>query len=298
MAKQEIELLRVKHQELSGNFKTYYSIGCDKDFGISSSSFIESPGLHSVILEEFGLNKDCSKEVNNLLNSVEDYNGTYVWRFSNKDKFDYPSDFDDTAVAMSSLLLNNWNNHKVLENYYKLIDEKAFWISEDQIAIPTYIGEKNQDAIDFTVNLNILYSVVLSKSQEGLERKLTSFVNQYLTSTLFDKKIENVSKYYLYDSFATYIFSKIQKIKPIFSNDSIERVENKLRKNKPKNILDASLGSLTFKNLEKENFLFPYLRNNENKSQNNYALFRWRKGNIYFGSPLLTSLVFDKAMKK
>jgi len=318
----ELNKLLQKNQTKEGYFYTYCSTNPSSNLEISNKVNIKSPGIHSLILEELtkldnqSLNWRLNHGLSVLLENAEKYNDFYVWKFAKPfNDFEYTHDFDDTAVAIMGIILSNpleiveffKNNGKYSqdllypnENYKKLIKSNALWISEKESTLLTFMNREENNSIDATVNANILYTLALSNSKKSeLESRLVKGLGGYINSNLFGIELDKVSKYYLYDNFFSYIVSKIQKVKGIFPNKDIDIIKEKIHSLKPKNVLDASLGILSLRNFGDYNKnLDKYLVQNENKSNKNYALFRRRRKNLYFGSPLLTYLYSSKALKK
>ncbi len=299
----------IEENQMGSFFRSYYSHEPNDYLEIKAENSMESPFIHALILEELAKLNDSSIQQRvemgrrALLSSIERHNGFYVWRFAKPyGFFQYSPDFDDTAVAVRSLVATGENSlieKDLSESYQKLIRECPLWISEKDIALPTFLNRDEHNSIDFVVNAHALHAFLLTKPQDmetgnRLANTLTKFVN----SNLFDMPLEKVSKYYLYNSSFAYTISNIQRIKSYFDEKTIGRIKDKLQSSEPKNVLDASLISLSLRNFNERSCpLKNYLEKHVGESDKIYALFRRRRGNLYFGSPLINYLVTSRAMK-
>lgn len=297
----------IKENEIGGVFRSYYSHEPNSDLEITEESSMESPFIHALVLEELAKLNDSSIQQRielgrkALLSSLERYNCFYVWRFAKpSNDFQYSPDFDNTAVAVRSLVATGEDSpvqRDLSESYQKLIQESYLWISERDAALQTFLNRDEHNSIDFAVNAHALHALVLTKPQEeGAGKRLANTLARFVNSDLFDIPFEEVSKYYLYDSSFAYAISKIQKVKPYFDEKTIERVKGKLQSLGPRNVLDASLIALSLSNLnERSKAIDNYLEEHAGESGKIYSLFRRRRGNLYFGSPLLNYLAVSRA---
>ena len=101
----------LEENQICGFFRSYYSNEPKDSLEIISENSMESPFIHALILEELVKLKDplIQQRIElgrrALLSSLERYNCFYVCRFAKSyGLFQYPPDFDDTAVAMRSLI--------------------------------------------------------------------------------------------------------------------------------------------------------------------------------------------------
>lgn len=304
-------------QTKDGAFKTYYDNCPSNELEVSLDKSIESPGFQSLIIEELielkdeSLGGEIDRAVISLLSQAILKSGTYVWRFNPTTEFNYPVDNDDTAVAQKAIILLRKSpiffNPAGLDillyhenSWLKDINNQALWLSENEQAIPTFT-EKIGNSIDPVVNANILNTYILiDEENEEHKQKIKEGIANYLKDCI--RKISNtemskISKYYLYNSFFTYQISKIQKEEELFEKESIDTLKEISHNNLPKNTLDAALSVLTLKNLDdQDERLNAYLKEKQDNFAKPYALFRRIRGNIYFASPALNSLLCYKAV--
>ncbi len=289
-----------ENQSEGGLFRSYYSTHPSGNLEIKPEGNIESPFIHSLILEQlYGfdeplIQKRAELAKKALLNLGEKYEGFQVWRFVPPfNDFQYPPDFDDTAVAVRALVISNRDSSGELKrNYSNLAKYYGVWVSEGETILPTFMNRGGGNSIDFVVNVNALQTLALCRDTKN-EHLLAKTLERFVNSDLFDKPIEDVSRYYLYRSSFSYPFSTIQKVKGYFDGETIDRVKEKAHILKPKNSLEASLNLLSLRNLG-ETPSREQLQHLED-SDKMHALFRRRRGNLYFGSPLLDYLFMLKA---